>query len=130
MAFMERVFMFRPLSIQLQCSVPSCSYNLYVRDIRDVITTLSHGTTFDPPWRSALSPSTRTSSQTWPQLRTALDHVEEEVDASSWSWIWMSTTQRQHIVYCFLRDYQLSNVGITLKEDELTPGFVKALSPS
>ncbi|PON37243.1 Conserved oligomeric Golgi complex subunit [Parasponia andersonii] len=39
------------------------------------------------------------------------------------------TTQRQHIVSCFLRDYQLSNDDIAaLREDHLTPAFFKALS--
>ncbi|POO00393.1 Conserved oligomeric Golgi complex subunit [Trema orientale] len=39
------------------------------------------------------------------------------------------TTQRQHIVSCFLRDYQLSNDEITaLREDDLSPAFFTALS--
>nr|XP_011459070.1 PREDICTED: conserved oligomeric Golgi complex subunit 6 [Fragaria vesca subsp. vesca] len=39
------------------------------------------------------------------------------------------TTQRQQIVSCFLRDYQLSNQEINaLREDELSESFFKALS--
>ncbi|KNA16792.1 hypothetical protein SOVF_085690 [Spinacia oleracea] len=39
------------------------------------------------------------------------------------------TTQRQEIVSCFLRDYQLSNEEINaLKEEELNENFFKALS--
>nr|CAD1840697.1 unnamed protein product [Ananas comosus var. bracteatus] len=39
------------------------------------------------------------------------------------------TTQRQEIVSCFLRDYQLSNEEINaLREDELNDNFFKALS--
>lgn len=40
-----------------------------------------------------------------------------------------ATTQRQEIVSCFLRDYQLSNEEINaLKEEELNENFFKALS--
>ncbi|KAF4373468.1 hypothetical protein F8388_025162 [Cannabis sativa] len=48
------------------------------------------------------------------------ERLKQELDVNN---------QRQNIVSCFLRDYQLSNDEITaLRDDDLSPAFFKALS--
>ncbi|KAK9162318.1 hypothetical protein Syun_003220 [Stephania yunnanensis] len=64
----------------------------------------------------------------------ALDRVEEEVNALAECYDKLKhelevTTQRQEIVSCFPRDYQLSNEEIhALREEDLSENFFKALS--
>ncbi|CAN8313866.1 unnamed protein product [Cochlearia groenlandica] len=64
----------------------------------------------------ALSSSAATTSD----IVSTTERLKQELDV---------TTQRQEIVNCFLRDYQLSNEEIkALREDELNENFFEALS--
>ncbi|XP_074285100.1 conserved oligomeric Golgi complex subunit 6 [Silene latifolia] len=59
-------------------------------------------------------------SSTTGDIISTTERLKQELDV---------TTQRQEIVSCFLRDYQLSNEEINaLKEEELSENFFKALS--
>ncbi|CAH2034778.1 unnamed protein product [Thlaspi arvense] len=65
---------------------------------------------------AALSSSAATTSD----IISTTERLKQELDV---------TTQRQEIVNCFLRDYQLSNEEIkALREDELNENFFQALS--
>jgi NADH:ubiquinone oxidoreductase subunit C len=65
---------------------------------------------------AALSSSAATTSD----IISTTERLKQELEV---------TTQRQEIVNCFLRDYQLSNEEIkALREDELNENFFQALS--